>query len=194
MEGLIESGFCMLDFGNSNPASGAEHHISHFWEMRLLNQHRPAIFHGVKVGVASIITAAWYARLRQISRSEVSEILKDASFGPADEQVKNIRTVFGPVADEIIEDQKPFLYITEQSLGALKERIVARWAEVQEIAAQTPEPAKLIEWLRAAGSPVTGQELGFSEDEVLMGINNGHYLRKRFTINKLRLLLRFPAK
>ena len=194
MEGLIESGFCMLDFGNSNPASGAEHHLSHFWEMLLLNQHRPAIFHGVKVGVASIITSAWYARLRQINQSQVAGLLKEASFGPADEQIKTIRDVFGPVADEIIEDQKPFLFITEQALTALKQRSVDRWAEVQEIAAQTPEPAKLTDWLRAAGSPVTGQELGFSEEEVLLGINNGHYLRKRFTINKLRLLLGFPAK
>ena len=194
MTGLIESGFCMLDFGNSNPASGAEHHISHFWEMLLLNQHRPAIFHGVKVGVASIFTSAWYARVRQISQAEVAVLLKDASFGPADEQVRAIRAAFGPVADEIIEDQKPFLSMTEQALEALKQRIVARWAEVQDIAAQTPEPATLIQWLQAAGSPVTGQELGFSEEEVLMGINYGHYLRKRFTINKLRLLLGFSAK
>lgn len=194
MMGLIESGFCMLDFGNSNPASGAEHHISHFWEMLLLNEHRPAIFHGVKVGVASILTAAWYARIRQISQAEVAELLKDASFGAADGQVEAIRKVFGPVADEIIEYQKPFLYMTDQALDALKQRIVARWAEVQEIAAQTPEPSALTEWLQAAGSPVTGQELGFSEEEVLMGINYGHYLRKRFTINKLRLLLGFPPK
>ncbi len=38
MEGLIEAGFCMLDFGNSNPASGAEHHMSHYWEMKLLRE------------------------------------------------------------------------------------------------------------------------------------------------------------
>jgi glycerol-1-phosphate dehydrogenase [NAD(P)+] len=98
------------------------------------------------------------------------------------------------VADEIIEDQKQFLFISEQALDALKQRIVARWAEVQEIAAKTPDPATLTEWLRAAGSPVSGEELGFSEEEVLLGVNNGHYLRKRFTINKMRLLLGFPAK
>ena len=40
-EGLIESGFCMLDFGETRPASGYEHHISHFWEMKLLREGRP---------------------------------------------------------------------------------------------------------------------------------------------------------
>jgi glycerol-1-phosphate dehydrogenase [NAD(P)+] len=194
MEGLIESGFCMLDFGNSNPASGAEHHISHFWEMRLLNEHRPAIFHGVKVGVASIHTSAWYARIRQTSQAEAAELLKDGSFGASDEQVRTIRSAFGAVAEQLIEEQKPFIYMTEEALSALKQRIVDRWAEVHEIAAQTPDPATLTKWLKDAGSPVTGQELGFSEEEVLMGINYGHYLRKRFTVNKLRLLLGFPAK
>ena len=54
MEGLVESGMCMLDFGSSRPASGAEHHCSHYWEMRLLLEGRPAVLHGAKVGVASI--------------------------------------------------------------------------------------------------------------------------------------------
>ena len=38
LEQLIESGYVMLDFGNSRPASGTEHHYSHLWEMKLLKQ------------------------------------------------------------------------------------------------------------------------------------------------------------
>ena len=49
--GLIESGFCMLDFGETRPASGYEHHVSHFWEMKLLREGRHSIFHGAKVGL-----------------------------------------------------------------------------------------------------------------------------------------------
>ncbi|MCB0152458.1 MAG: iron-containing alcohol dehydrogenase, partial [Caldilineaceae bacterium] len=33
MDALVESGLCILDFGDSASASGAEHHLSHFWEM-----------------------------------------------------------------------------------------------------------------------------------------------------------------
>src|SRR5690349_21058636 len=39
LEALIESGLCMLDFGASRPASGAEHHASHYWEMQRLKHH-----------------------------------------------------------------------------------------------------------------------------------------------------------
>ena len=38
MEALVLSGIAMLYSGNSRPASGAEHHLSHFWEMLALRK------------------------------------------------------------------------------------------------------------------------------------------------------------
>ncbi len=68
--GLIESGFCMLDFGETRPASGYEHHISHFWEMKLLREGRHAVLHGAKVGIAVRISAQRYDVIRAMSRAE----------------------------------------------------------------------------------------------------------------------------
>ncbi|WP_055107274.1 sn-glycerol-1-phosphate dehydrogenase [Paenibacillus ihumii] len=52
MTALIESGIAMLMFGQSHPASGAEHHLSHYWEMEYLRRGSRALLHGAKVGVA----------------------------------------------------------------------------------------------------------------------------------------------
>lgn len=52
MTALIESGIAMLLFGQSHPASGAEHHLSHYWEMEYLRRGNRALLHGAKVGVA----------------------------------------------------------------------------------------------------------------------------------------------
>lgn len=52
MTALIESGIAMLLFGQSHPASGAEHHLSHYWEMAYLRRGNRALLHGAKVGVA----------------------------------------------------------------------------------------------------------------------------------------------
>lgn len=52
MTALIESGIAMLIFGQSHPASGAEHHLSHYWEMEYLRRGNRALLHGAKVGVA----------------------------------------------------------------------------------------------------------------------------------------------
>ena len=46
MEGLLESGVCMAEFGSSRPASGAEHIFSHFWEIKRKQEGRPPILHG----------------------------------------------------------------------------------------------------------------------------------------------------
>lgn len=60
---LLESGFAMLLFGQSHPASGAEHHLSHYWEMEFLRLGRRQILHGAKVGVACALISELYHRL-----------------------------------------------------------------------------------------------------------------------------------
>ncbi|MDR9856556.1 sn-glycerol-1-phosphate dehydrogenase [Paenibacillus sp. VCA1] len=65
MTSLIESGIAMLKFGQSHPASGAEHHLSHFWEMEYLRRGSRALLHGAKVGVAC---------------AEISRLYHDAAF------------------------------------------------------------------------------------------------------------------
>lgn len=60
MSALIESGIAMLLFGQSHPASGAEHHLSHYWEMEYLRTGRQALLHGAKVGVACVEISRLY--------------------------------------------------------------------------------------------------------------------------------------
>ncbi len=53
MQGLVESGIAMAMIGSSRPASGCEHHASHFWDLlaaRGLREHAP---HGLQVGYAT---------------------------------------------------------------------------------------------------------------------------------------------
>ena len=60
IESLIQSGLAMLLFGQSHPASGGEHHLSHYWEMEFLRQDHPQVLHGAKVGVAVLLLAEVY--------------------------------------------------------------------------------------------------------------------------------------
>ena len=54
MYALILSGLAMQMVGNSRPASCAEHHLSHLWEMEVINGPLDAL-HGEKVSVATMI-------------------------------------------------------------------------------------------------------------------------------------------
>jgi glycerol-1-phosphate dehydrogenase [NAD(P)+] len=192
MHGLIESGFCMLDFGNSAPASGSEHHISHFWEMKILREKRPAILHGAKVGLACLYSAKWYAAVSDLTKDEVASRLDQYPL-PDPMQVKaEIRAAFPGIAEHLISEQADLAFITPQPSNALKKRILAHWHEVVEIARSVPPPAELKRWLHHAGAPLSGNELGLGEDEISLGLEYGHFLRNRFTIGKLRKYLNIP--
>lgn len=193
MESLIESGLGMLAFGGSHPASGAEHHLSHFWEMKLLQENRPAILHGAKVGVATILVAGYYERIRQLSRQQVMERLKSATLPDRKQEIERISTAYGPIAEQIIELQAPFLNLDADTFGRLKQRVAEQWPAIQEIAATVPPPRELTELLCAAGGPTDAPSLGLSEQEVALAVQHAHYFRNRFTVMKLCYLLGIPA-
>ncbi len=192
MDGLIESGFGMLEFGNTSPAGGAEHHIAHHWEMMMLSDHRHAALHGAKVGIASIIAASWYAEVREMTRDEAYRRLEKARLPEPKDEEQKIRAIFGPITDEILPTQKGFIEMSGAQFEALKTRILNHWGEVQEITASVPPAQDFSRWLGMLGGPTDPAEINLSEAEVRLAKDYSHYMRQRFTINKLRLLLGLP--
>ena len=185
MEALIESGFCMLDFGSSVPASGAEHHYSHYWEMALLRDGKPAILHGARVGVATILAAGLYERIRRLSGSQAADLLRRSRLPAREEEVRRIRAAYGRRADDVIATQDTFLSLSEVEFQKLKSRIQDRWPEIQEIAAQVPSPARLTELLAAVGGPTEVRDLGLTEYDREMVASSSHYLSAHFTVCRL---------
>ena len=186
---LLDSGLEMAAFGSSAPGGGSEHHISHCWEMRMLQAGLPALLHGAKVGVGTVIAAGWYARVREMSRDEAARRLAGAALPDPEVTEETIRRVYGPVADQIIAQQTPFFRLSAEQWSALKQRILDHWDDVQAIAARVPAPGAIAAALQSAGGPATPQELGLSETEVRIAVDYGHFTRPRFTVAKLRLLL-----
>ncbi|MFI5368825.1 MAG: sn-glycerol-1-phosphate dehydrogenase, partial [Spirochaetia bacterium] len=189
MEALIESGYCMLDFGSSLPASGSEHHFSHFWEMKFLREGRPAILHGAKVGVATILVAGLYERIGRISQEQAAAMLRDSRLPEREGEMQRIRSAYGPLASDIMAAQGPFLDMSEDDYARLKQKILDHWRDIQEIARQVPGPARMTELLHAAGGPVTAVELGLTEEERVLAQTMSHYLRPHFTVTKLMRIL-----
>ena len=165
---LIDSGLEMAAFGSSAPGGGSEHHISHCWEMRMLQAGQPALLHGLKVGVGTVIAAGWYARLREMSRDEAARRLANASLPDPEATEEIIRRVYGPVADQIIAQQGQFIRMSPERWSAVRQRVLDRWDDVQAVAARVPAPDAIAAALRSAGGTATAQELGLSEAEARM--------------------------
>ena len=64
LEGLTLTGVAMALVNISRPASGAEHMISHFWEMDYIARGLNPIHHGTQVGVATPIVLRFFEELK----------------------------------------------------------------------------------------------------------------------------------
>jgi len=190
MEALIEEGLCMLDYGDSWPASGSEHHFSHYWEMKLLREKRPAIFHGAKVGVASIIITGYFQLLRDLSREEAAECLSRTGCPDPAEDKEAILRGYGPELAETVFGTQAFYHsMAEQGYEELKERILDSWDKVQEIADQVPGQDKLREMLKQVGGVCDHASLGLTDEDILGAMTHAHFFRRKFTVLKLGRML-----
>src|SRR5690606_19091430 len=106
MHALIESGIAMLLFGKSHPASGAEHHLSHFWEMDYIAAGRKQLLHGAKVGVACAQISKLYHQLageqfgmqagvRAQVAANWADIVREISRIPGEEEIRGLLTAVG---------------------------------------------------------------------------------------------------
>jgi glycerol-1-phosphate dehydrogenase [NAD(P)+] len=190
MFGLIDSGMCMLDYGNSRPAAGAEHYMSHFLEMKLIREGRPAVLHGAKVGLCSLYAAELYARLRALDRDTAAKRLHDTRQPDRLADIQRIHAVYGPIADKVVIEQASYLNMSADAYAELQQRILDHWHDLQSAAAEVPSPQELSHLLRQAGGAATPAELGLSDEEVEQAVLNAHLFRNRFTICKLGRMLR----
>ncbi len=119
-KGLIYSGVSMMMVGSSRPASGTEHHISHFFDMYagIFKEHVPT--HGIKVGTAALISSHYYLKLLETDFSQF-EITHDRQA-----REKEIKEAYLDKADGILEllDQRwEHDLITKEDLLAAEEEI-----------------------------------------------------------------------
>ncbi|CAH1215329.1 sn-glycerol-1-phosphate dehydrogenase [Paenibacillus sp. JJ-223] len=98
MDALIMSGISMLIIDHSRPASGGEHHVSHRWEMELMELGRKPILHGAKVGVACALLTGKYKELVRTTNERAFQVYHSL---PEQEQLSAwLGQVGGPTTTE----------------------------------------------------------------------------------------------
>lgn len=90
-KGLLVSGVAMSLAGSSAPASGGEHLISHFLDMRASLTKRNPEFHGLQVGAGVILAASCYHRLAFLNEKD----LKSTAAYAFSTDAGNIPSVWG---------------------------------------------------------------------------------------------------
>ena len=92
MDALIAAGLSMAECGNSRPASGSEHHMSHFLEMDFVRRGERVPLHGVKVAIGTLISIEIYNYIKdnQISFNGAEKVYALAKKLPKAEDLKQM--------------------------------------------------------------------------------------------------------
>ena len=97
LEALTMTGVAMALVNISRPASGAEHMLSHFWEMDYIARGLNPNHHGIQVGVATPVIARFFEELSDIlpegtgelcpSHEEIEALLESAGAPTSPKQI-----------------------------------------------------------------------------------------------------------
>lgn len=171
MEALVLSGLAMLLSGCTRPASGAEHHIAHFWEMQYALLGRPQVFHGKKVGIAAGLVADVYNRLAQLDT--VHEMRRPIDW-------TRLSTVYGALWNECRAENTPNP-VDAIPAGAVEKN----WETLRAALARVPKGDEIRALIRRTGGAATCAEAdipAYLEDQ---GLRYGRYARFRMTMMRL---------
>ncbi|MGI5893394.1 MAG: sn-glycerol-1-phosphate dehydrogenase [Candidatus Merdivicinus sp.] len=184
-EALILSGIAMGFAGNSRPASGSEHHLSHFWEMRFLAEDRKALLHGTKVGVGTVLSIRMAEKLLEMP----------VDFGKAAEHARNfdwtkwreqVRKGYGAAADGVFALEKT---AQKNAVEPHRERLAyiqEHWTELRKVIRETlPSSQKVAGLLQELGGAAYPDEIGVEPELVKEAILLAKELRNRYTILQL---------
>ena len=100
MEALIVVGIMMSFAGTSRPASGSEHHLSHFFEIVGIVKNEPYLPHGIDVAYSTLITA-------KIRQALISTPFTDTLYREQKEILaRHLKEIYGSVGESCLALQE----------------------------------------------------------------------------------------
>lgn len=195
-EALVLTGIAMSFVGNSRPASGCEHHLSHYWEMQFQMDGKKPILHGIKVAIGMITAIKMYRML--LSETPDFENLKKLTF---DDKAwkKRVESCYKDAASGIFKIEEKCQKNNLQNRNKRLEIIAANWEKIKEIIdSELPSVEQMERLLLDLGAYVNPEQIGISPKMVEDAIVLAKEVRDRFTLLQilwdLNLLEKYSRK
>lgn len=185
-EAMVLSGIAMDFSGNSRPASGAEHHQSHYWEMQFLFDGIPAVLHGTKVGIGTVLMLELYNTLAEMEKPDFARIREEISHRLSTKDwEKEMYRCYRDGAEEIIELEKKSKKNDPEGLLKRLAVIEEKWDEIRSLAQTAPKASEIYHVLEQMGAAKVPADVGIKRQYVYDSIRYGKELRDRYTILQL---------
>ena len=170
MEALVTVGIAMSFVGNSRPASGSEHHLSHFFEITGILDKKDYFAHGIDVVYSAVATA----RLRE---KMLKATPKRRKFDRS-EWEKSIRRIYSTSADGIIALQDKLGWYEKDDSA----EVYSRWDEICKIMSDMPTSDEFIAMIDAVGLDFAEFEALYGKEKIADALLFAKDLKDRYTV------------
>lgn len=172
MEALVIVGIMMSFAGSSRPASGSEHHFSHFFEITGIVHNEPYFCHGIDVAYSTVITAALREKI-------LNTPWPQRQYRPArQDYIAEMNRIYGSVADGCIALQDKVGLYEKDMLSIYREKE----QPIREILSQMPKAEEIKAMLRAVGLDMHEFYQLYSVEKINDAILYAKELKDRYTV------------
>ena len=181
MEGLVLSGVAMSLYGNSRPASGCEHHMSHYWETIFEQKGLRPVPHGTQVGVGTVMVLKAVEELLERGVDFDTARAAAAKYDPAAWE-DEIKAAYGPAAPGVIEMEKKSQKNETTARLARIDSMEKNWAEIEALLKALPSSEYVAGLLKGLGSAASPAEIDVDKELLKKTFLYCKEIRARYTI------------
>ena len=181
MEGLVLSGVAMSLYGNSRPASGCEHHMSHYWETIFEQKGLRPVPHGTQVGVGTVMVLKAVEELLARGVDFDAARAAAAKYDPAAWE-EEIKAAYGPAAPGVIEMEKKSQKNETTARLARIDSMEKNWAEIEALLKALPSSEYVAGLLKGLGSAASPAEIDVDKELLKKTFLYCKEIRARYTI------------
>lgn len=172
MEALVVVGIAMSFAGNSRPASGSEHHLSHYFEITGIVDGTPYLSHGIDVAFSTVITCAIREKILSSGFPRRQFRMEEDTYR------REMHRVYRSVAEGCMTLQ--------EKLGTYRADRVTVYREKEEtlrkILSEVPSSADIRRILAGIGLEESQFRKTYSEEKIRDAVRYAKDLKDRYTV------------
>ncbi len=182
-EAILLSGLSMTALnGETSPSSGAEHVLSHFWDLQSGLRGLPKNFHGTQVGVSTGMMLRAYQLVRKLDPAKIDPQTALRKRRSLESIEAHCRKHYGAQADAFMKVARE-KYIPDGEYVGYVRGILCNWESIwQDVSAYAAEPEQILDPFRRAHVPTTITAIQRTREEVLESLLWGNIYRPRYTL------------
>ena len=172
MEALVGVGIALAYVGNSRPASGSEHHLTHFFEVTGLLNQEPYFLHGTDVAYSAVYTQKLREELLAIDAP-----VPNGGHTPEDWE-KHIRAIYSTSAQGVIDLQHQLGWYEKDLVPVYQ----SKWEQIREVLQEVPSSDILKEYLTTVGLDIAEFDRLYGPEKIQNAIWYAKDLKDRYTV------------